>query len=119
MIVYEVNIRVEREQSLNYAEWLRLHVDEMLRLNVFDSAEIFVRTLRDEGEDEDPDYSHFTVHYRVRDREQLDRYFKDFAPTMRQKVKEVFGDHIRIHRRILSRIRSDEMRSIDVAAINS
>ncbi len=84
----------------------------MLRLDSFSSAEIYVRN-ETEGDNEDLLHSHFTVHYRARDMDSIQRYLTEHAPKMRQKVVEAFGDQIKIHRRILTRIRSDQLKSTD------
>jgi hypothetical protein len=115
VVIYEVNIRVEKERAFDYAEWLRIHVDEILQLGCFISAEIFVRSPEDEGEASDEGlYSHFTVHYRARDRQEVERYLKDFSPEMRRRFTERFADQVKIYRRVLSRIRVDHMQSSDV-----
>jgi hypothetical protein len=114
VVIYEVNICIQKELSFDYARWLRLHIDDMLQLGCFLSAEIFVRHPKDEGESvDDPLHSHFTVHYRARDREAVELYLREFAPEMRRKVSAEFQDQVKIHRRILSRIRVDQMQSGD------
>jgi len=109
VVIYEVNIQVPREMVIDYSAWLRLHVDEMLRFDVFYAAEVYVRH-SDEENDEEGFFSHFTVHYRARDLEAVESYLQNQAPRMRQRVIEVFKSQVKISRRILSRIRSDELR---------
>jgi len=110
VVIYEVNIEVPREIVIDYSSWLRLHVDEMLRLDIFYAAEVYVRHPEEEDKEGDGTFSHFTVHYRARDRESVESYLRDHAPRMRQRVHEIFKTQVKISRRILSRIRSDELR---------
>jgi hypothetical protein len=106
MIIYEVNIRVERIDVREYSEWLRLHVDDMLRLPGFLGAKIFARKPEDEGQVSDS-ASYFTVHYELKDQGSLDRYLREFAPKMRALAQEKFGEHFKVQRRVLRLIRSD------------
>jgi len=109
VVIYEVNIQVPREIVIDYSAWLRLHVDEMLRLDVFYAAEVYVRH-PEESDEENGAYSHFTIHYRARDRDAVESYLREHAPRMRQRILEIFKTQVKISRRILSRIRADELR---------
>lgn len=125
MIIYEVNIRILAELAEEYAEWLDDHIRRILEIDGFVSAERF-----DVEEDEEAraleqavrqavrldesipaelrdaasvtvETRLFTVHYRLRDRESLERYFEFHAERMRQEGVERFGDSFSATRRVM------------------
>lgn len=96
MIVYEVNLRVERSIAPAYAQWLRAHVEQMLALPGFIAAELF----------EDPDggdaaHLAWCCQYRLVDDAALDRYLREHAPRMRADGVTRFGDRFSATRRVL------------------
>lgn len=100
MLVYEVNLSVDAGIGEAYAAWLHEHVAAMLRLDGFLGAEIFSRRPADEGR-EDDGRVHWTVHYRLRDRDALETYFETHAEAMRRDGVDRFGDRFTATRRIL------------------
>lgn len=95
MLLYEVNLSVEREVAEAFAIWLAEHVREMLRLPGFEAAE----WLRDEDEGEGE--VRWSVHYRLRSRADLARYVAEDAERMRQEGLARFGGRFRASRRVL------------------
>lgn len=100
MLVYEVNLAVDRSIGSEYRNWLPEHVDEMLGFAGFLGADIWERDPRVEGET-NLERLLFTVHYRVRDRASLDAYLRDHAATMRALGVSRFGDRFTATRRVL------------------
>jgi quinol monooxygenase YgiN len=98
MIVYEVNIDVREDAHAAYRVWLAAHVDEMLALPGFVSAEVFERR--------DPPSAHgvrsLVVHYRLIDDAALQRYFDEHAARMREDGTRRFGAAFSATRRVLS-----------------
>lgn len=103
MLIYEVNIRVEKAIAHDYSVWLKWHVDEMLNFDGFLAAEVFVPVGEPSSE-----YDEIVVHYRLKDRASLDNYLSRHAAAMRQQALDKFGDRLSIQRRTLVRIRQDE-----------
>jgi quinol monooxygenase YgiN len=96
VIVYEVNLRVEREIAAAYASWLHTHVAQMLALPGFVGAELF----------EDPaanDASNvaWCCQYRLVDAAALERYLQEHAPRMRADGVARFGARFSATRRVL------------------
>lgn len=93
MLVYEVNLFLQKNITSEYLPWLDRHMEEMLKYNGFKKAELF-------EVDSDDEFDQFTVQYWVNSRESLDHYFEKYAETMRNEAKEKFGDQFTAHRRI-------------------
>jgi quinol monooxygenase YgiN len=98
MIVYEVNIRIERAISEEYRAWLAEHVRELLTLPGFLSAEVF-ECLPDP---DDAEHESLVVCYRLQSHAALTAYLAHHAPAMRAKGTERFGDRMQVSRRVLA-----------------
>jgi hypothetical protein len=98
MIVYEVNLDVNAAVFAAYRFWLDDHVQAMLALPGFVSAEIFER--RDPSPA--PQQHSLCVQYRLVDDAALDRYLREDAPKMRADGQARFGGQFNASRRILS-----------------
>ncbi len=98
MIIYEVNLTVDRDIADDYAAWLTGHIGEMLALPGFESAEWLVDRHYDAGEGADPRWS---VQYRLGCHDDFVRYERDHAERMRAEGIERFGDRFSATRRIL------------------
>ena len=99
MLLYEVNIQVEREIADAYRDWLERHVAEMLEIEGFLRAEIF------EGDAPDG-YRGYVSHYHLKNQAALDRYLAEDAPRMRADGTRRFGDKMQATRRVLHLHRS-------------
>ncbi|MBS1912128.1 MAG: DUF4286 family protein [Bacteroidetes bacterium] len=96
MILYEVNLSVQSDVAGEYLEWLRDHVEQILRLEGFRSATV----LEEEGAEKGT--RRFTVHYWLADRASLEAYFANHAASMRQDGLDRFGDMFSATRRVMS-----------------
>ena len=95
MVMYEVNLEVDRAIEQEYEAWLHHHIEEMLGFEGFQNAEL----LKDE--DSTGGVIRWVVHYRVVDRGTLQRYFEGPAEHMRADGIRRFGDRFTASRRIL------------------
>jgi len=97
MVLYEVNVQVDRDIAADYRAWLDAHVGVMLALPGFTGAEVF------EVVETPPDAGHLSlcVHYRLRDQAALDDYLREHATHMRADGIARFGDRFRASRRVL------------------
>ena len=100
MIVYEVNLFVQRRIEAEYRAWLAGHVREILALPGFVGAEIFERVEPESG----PDEFVLCTHYRLEDADALADYFAHHAPRLRAEGIRRFGDGFRAERRVLRSI---------------
>lgn len=94
MVVYEVNLTVDREVADAYAAWLAEHVHQMLELPGFEAAEWL-------AEDDGASDPRWVIQYRLRSQADLDRYFAEDAERMRQDGLARFGGRFRASRRVL------------------
>ncbi|MCB0282854.1 MAG: DUF4286 family protein [Calditrichaeota bacterium] len=97
MIIYEVNIDVDRSISREYQVWLEKHIRSMLEIDGFEKASLFERT-----EESDPKTLSITTHYQISSMEQLEAYFSKHAEKMRADGIRHFGDLFQARRRVLS-----------------
>ena len=103
MIVYEVNLDVDREIFAAYRTWLNGHVRDVLALPGFVSAEIF--ELRDAPGG--AQRCSLCVQYRLADAADLDRYLRVDAPHMRSDGETRFPGRFSASRRILQPLAAD------------
>jgi len=95
MVIYEVNLFVDREVYQEFYPWLREHAEEMLQFPGFLGAIILMPTENNE------DRQTLTIQYRLRSRLDLESYFSDHAAGMREKGIKRFGDRFSAQRRIM------------------
>lgn len=95
MIIYEVNLTVNSSVAGQYEKWLTEHIREMLSFEGFISAEWF------EVEGSESNKSVWSIHYRLKNRECLEKYFLAHAQRMRQEGLRRFAGKFSAHRRIL------------------
>ena len=95
MVMYEVNLAVDRAIAQEYEAWLHHHIEEMLGFEGFQKAEL----LKDE--DSTGGVIRWVVHYRVQDRRTLQGYFLGPAERMRADGIRRFGERFTASRRIL------------------
>jgi hypothetical protein len=97
MIVYEVDVEVDRAIAEAYRAWLTPHVAEIVAMPGFAGATVFERL-----DPPAPDGRFaLCMHYRVRDRASLDAYLRDHAPRLRQDGIARFGGRFDATRRVL------------------
>lgn len=98
MLVYEVNVEVERELRDDYLAWLRPHIDEICALEGFTGALCF------EVQDPAPRPGRvgLCVQYRLVDAAALEAYLRDHAPRLRADGVARFGERFSASRRVLT-----------------
>lgn len=94
MVIYEVNLSIQREIQGEFLPWLEAHIQEMLTFSGFVSAELF-------QVEEDP--LQLCVCYRLESLSALNNYLQKEAPRMRQVGLQRFADKMQVHRRIMLR----------------
>jgi hypothetical protein len=96
-IIYEVNLKVAHSIAQSYLNWLRPHIREMLGFAGFIDAALYQEKLDMETSKE---YS-YVVQYRVATMADLENYFKNHAPRMREEGLNLFKDQFSATRRIM------------------
>ncbi len=100
MILYEVNLAVEKETAKDFEAWLSHHVDQVVELGKFERARWYSRNPSEEGL-KDEGKVLWTIHYHAKDRATLDVYLKNHAPKLREEGLKKFPDKFSAARRIL------------------
>ena len=99
MVIYEVNVALNSEIRADYEAWLKIHIEQLLKVPGFKSAKIYSRLNDEEGETSSKRL--LTVHYLVESRTALGNYFENQAAEMRRDGETRFGGKFSITRRIL------------------
>ncbi len=97
MIVYEVNLFVQRAIEAPYRAWLEEHIRAILALPGFIDAQAYERSDPPGA----PEELVLCLHYRLQDQAALDAYFRDHAARLRADGVDRFGDRFRAERRVL------------------
>lgn len=93
MLIYEVNSHVDESVAEDYLKWLKVHVREILDLNLFTRAVIHeIIGLAN-------DRRHWSVHYHAPAQIAVDTYLRDHAPHFRQDAIDRFGGQFETDRR--------------------
>ena len=102
VIVYEVNLAIDRDIAAAYRAWLSTHAAEILRLPGFVDARIL------DVLEPAPDGTRVAmcVQYTLRDRASLDAYVRDHAPRMRGEGEARFGGRFHATRRVLELVQT-------------
>ena len=99
MVLYEVNLAIDREIAAAYAAWLGSHIDEILMLDGFVSAEWWrVEPPEAAGAG---DRVRWCVQYQLRDRAALQAYFDEHAERLRGDGLTRFAGRFEASRRVL------------------
>ncbi len=95
-VVYEVNLSVERSIEKEFEKWLVGHINDVLSIEGFESAQWYQVT------SDASTHIEWKVDYTLRDQASLDDYLEKHAPKLRQPAKDKFGSHFTAHRRVLT-----------------
>lgn len=96
--IYEVTLNIDGEVAGDIDNWLANHIEEMLLIPGFISANVF--SLED-----DQGRVRRVTHYRLEDDAALEQYLAGPASVMRQATVEKFGDRFEAKRRVLNAVR--------------
>lgn len=102
MVIYEVDLQIERDVAQAFAHWLPGHVRAVLALEGFQGAtwlEVDGEPQGAEAEDQSP--ARWIVRYEVRDQAALDTYLAEHATRMRADGLARFGKAFSATRRVL------------------
>lgn len=89
MWVYSVTITVSDDIAEEYIRWIKeTHIQEVLSTGCFTKGLLS----RVHSEHISEGFQSFNTQYFAETRELLDRYYKEFAPKLREKGLQKFGD---------------------------
>jgi hypothetical protein len=100
MLIYEVNLTVDREIISEYSKWLDPHIKEIIAIEGFRSASWFTREPSSESEAMSGK-AFWTIQYHLENRKSYESYIQNHAPRMRQQAADRFGDRVAATRRVL------------------
>ena len=96
MILYEVNLHIEKDIAEAYVQWLILQMQLILQCEGFRKARCFSE-LQD-----DATHCLITVHYEIETQADLNHYLQYYAPRMREDGIQRFDEHFSATRRLLT-----------------
>ena len=99
MLIYEVTLAVDADVADAYAVWLRPHIDAVLAVEGFISADWW--SVEPDGDDGPGGRVRWCVHYHVETPEALAAYFRDHAERLRGDGLAQFGGRFEASRRVL------------------
>lgn len=95
MLIYEVNLSIERSILDAYRRWLSRHIQELLGIDGFEQAVVYERI------DGNGERVELVVHYRLSGRVTFEHYVREHADRMRADGIARFGDGFSATRRLL------------------
>ena len=95
MVIYEVNLAIDRDIYTEFQSWLTEHIKEMLQFPGFMQA-----TLLEQEADDAAEQGKLTIQYQLKSRGELDTYLIKSAPKMREEGIKRFKDKFSATRRI-------------------
>lgn len=96
MIIYEVNLTIEKAIYQDYYPWLLEHIDVVLKIPGFQQAQIY------QIKSDDVNAEQLTVHYTLASEQDLDNYLTHHAAALRADAVNRFGSRFSAVRRILN-----------------
>lgn len=96
-VIYEVNVAVSTSIQKEYSTWLQGHIPQILQFKGFRSAKWFQE---ERVKTDSKDKIFWIIQYEVSDRRDLEEYFTQHAPRMREEALQKFGNAFEVHRRI-------------------
>ncbi len=97
MVIYEVNLAIDDEIYTKFRLWLKEHVTEMLQFPGFMQASIFKPEIDDASVQKK-----LTIQYQLKNRDDLEKYFSEFAAKMREDGIKRFSDKFSATRRVFA-----------------
>lgn len=106
MIIYEVNLSINKPIFDEFLLWLKPHIDEILKIDGFNDAYIFQPVALAETTSE---ASHqLCIQYRVESFQHLEHYLAHHAEHMREQGLKKFPEQFSATRRVLQAFKNDE-----------
>jgi hypothetical protein len=105
MVIYEVNLQINRDIFPDFISWLRLHVEHILTLPGFIKALYLKEQITD-----DIDIQTLSIQYYLDSQASLDNYFENHAEAMRDDGLVKFPNQFSATRRIFT-VQDEVLRS--------
>lgn len=89
MIIYNVTSNIDEQIHQKWLKWAKEHIPQVLATGYFTEAKL-TRVLVEE----EMGGVTYSIQYRAKSREALDRYYKNDADRLRQDVLKHFGENV-------------------------
>lgn len=100
MYIYNVTIKISHSIEQEWLHWMKeIHMQEVVNTGMFDSYHFYKLLDADDEEGKT-----FIAQYYTSSEKRYQRYIEEFAPLLRQKGYEKFGDKFIAFRSILEKI---------------
>ncbi len=100
MIIYNVTVKVEKEISENWVNWMQNeHIPDLLNTGLFNDYTLSMLLEQDES-----DGITYIVQYHCENMEKYNHYIEDYAPIMREKAFIKFGNKFIAFRTLMKRM---------------
>jgi len=97
MLLYNVTIKTENNIAEAWLQWMKEeHIPDVINTGCFTRA-----TLCKLLEVDDEDGPTYTVQYHAESKADYNRYIENYAPVMRKKVTDKWGNNIAIFRSLM------------------
>jgi hypothetical protein len=98
MMIYEVNLEIEKKIEKSFKDWMGIHIEDMMKTGHFKKARSWHV---DPTVGADENLFQIIVHYEPHSEKALEDYMRDLAPKMRADGANRFGGQFKATRRIL------------------
>ena len=89
MFVYNITVKVDNEIAQQWIQWqMEVHIPEIMATNLFDDNKIFKLL-----EHDDNNSSTYVLQYFTETKENYNRYINEYAPALREKALERWGNN--------------------------
>jgi Domain of unknown function (DUF4286) len=86
MLIYNVTTTIDLDTAAAWLQWLlNKHIGEVMATGIFETYRVSRLINHDH-----PDAEIYTIQYAVKDMDTLQRYQRDFAPTLQADAKRLF-----------------------------
>ena len=100
MFVYNITTKVDHAILNAWVKWQKeIHIPEMIATGLF-SAHKFFQLL----EHDDEEGRTFVIQFFSASKENYEKYLHEFAPGLRKKSQEKWGDHVIAYRSLLKEL---------------
>lgn len=89
MIIYNVTSYIDASVHEQWLIWIKDHIPQVLSTGCFIEAKLTRVLVEDDAES-----ATYSVQYRAQSREDLERYYRDFADVLRQEAIKHFADKV-------------------------
>lgn len=89
MIIYNVTSNIEKSVHDQWLVWIKEHIPQVLATGCFIEAKLAKVLIED-----DQEAATYSVQYRAKSREELERYYDTFADALRQDAMKRFADKV-------------------------